>query len=246
MISPAAPQSATAVNAKHRRHVLWLAGFFGLLTLGLGIAPRHRQDWILENTLVAAALLVLWAIYRHLPFSRLSWTLVFIFLSLHEVGAHYTYSEVPYLDWWHWLAGTAPPAPLAGERNHFDRVIHFFYGLLLAYPVREILLHLVKVRGFWSYFLPLDLTLSTSALYELIEWTAAEVFGGDLGIAYLGTQGDPWDAQKDMALGAAGALLAMILTFLINRRYQRDFAQEWTDSLRIHPPPDSPLPPPQP
>jgi putative membrane protein len=75
--------------------------------------------------------------------------------------------------------------------------------------------------------------MATSMLYELIEWGAAEVFGGELGTAYLGTQGDPWDAQKDMALASLGALLSMTLTATINWRLQRDFAREWADSLRV-------------
>jgi putative membrane protein len=89
------------------------------------------------------------------------------------------------------------------------------------------------VRGFWGYYLPLDVMMATSVLYELIEWGAAMLFGGDLGTAYLGTQGDPWDAQKDMALAALGALVAMLVTAAINRRYQRDFAREWAESLRV-------------
>ena len=97
----------------------------------------------------------------------------------------------------------------AGGRNHFDRLVHFLYGLLLAYPIREMFLRIGNVRGFWGYFLPLDLTMSTSMLYELIEWAAAELIGGDLGAAYLGTQGDVWDAHKDMALASMGALIAM-------------------------------------
>ena len=80
-------------------------------------------------------------------------------------------------------------------------------------------LRIGNVRGFWGYFLPLDLTMSTSMLYELIEWAAAEVFGGDLGAAYLGTQGDVWDAHKDMALASLGALIAMALIALINRQH---------------------------
>ncbi len=92
---------------------------------------------------------------------------------------------------------------MAGGRNHFDRLVHFGYGLLLAYPIREMFLRIGNVRGFWGYFLPLDLTMSTSMLYELIEWGAAEFFGGELGAAYLGTQGDVWDAHKDMALASA-------------------------------------------
>ena len=227
------------INAKNRRHVLWLTGIFAILTIVLGIAPWHRQDWFLENVLVVPALLVLWAIYRHMPFSRLSWSLVFTMIYLHEIGAHYTYSEVPYDAWFQAITGRSLNQLLGWERNNFDRIIHFLYGLLLAYPIRELFFHLAKARGFWSYFLPLDLTMSTSALYELIEWAAAEVFGGDLGVAYLGTQGDPWDSQKDMALAASGALIALTVTALVNWKYQRDFAREWSESLRIHLPHDS-------
>ena len=89
------------------------------------------------------------------------------------------------------------------------------------------------MRGFWGYFLPLDLTMSTSAVFELLEWAAAEVFGGDLGVAYLGTQGDVWDAHKDMALASLGALIAMSATGFLNWRARRDFAYEWNESLRI-------------
>ena len=99
--------------------------------------------------------------------------------------------------------------------------------------MRELFFRVADARGFWAYFLPLDLTLSTSALFELLEWAAASFFGGDLGVAYLGTQGDPWDAQKDMALAGLGALLTMGVTLLVNRRWQRDFAREWIDSLRV-------------
>jgi putative membrane protein len=111
--------------------------------------------------------------------------------------------------------------------------VHFSYGLLLAYPIREIFLRVADVRGFWGYALPLDVTMSTSMLYELIEWGAAVWFGGDLGEAYLGTQGDVWDAQKDMAVASLGALIAMIATAIINSRLQRDFAREFIESLRV-------------
>jgi putative membrane protein len=74
--------------------------------------------------------------------------------------------------------------------------------------VRQVVIRATGLRGFWGYFLPMDLTMSSSASYELIEWGAAVVFGGDLGIAYVGAQGDPWDAQKDMSLAALGAMLA--------------------------------------
>jgi putative membrane protein len=89
------------------------------------------------------------------------------------------------------------------------------------------------VKGFWGYFFPLVITISSSAIYEMVEWGAAEIFGGDLGIAYLGTQGDVWDAQKDMALASLGAFIAMIITALININLQRDFAREWNESLNV-------------
>ena len=120
------------------------------------------------------------------------------------MGAHYTYSLVPYDAWVEALTGRTLSSLTGWERNHFDRLVHFSYGLLLAYPAREVFLRVADVRGFWGYYLPLDVVMATSMLYELIEWGAASVFGGDLGVAYLGTQGDPWDAQKDMALATAG------------------------------------------
>ncbi len=108
--------------------------------------------------------------------------------------------------------------------------------MLLAYPIRELFLRVGSVRGFWGYFLPLDLTMSSSMLYELIEWLAAEMFGSGLGAAFLGSQGDQWDAQKDMALASLGALITMSATTIINSIYQRDFAAEWVESLRVHRP----------
>jgi putative membrane protein len=117
-------------------------------------------------------------------------------------------------------------------------VVHFCHGLLLAYPIHEVFIRVVGFRGFWGYFLPLDLTMSTSMVFELFEWGAASLFGGDLGMAYLGTQGDIWDAHKDMALASAGAAIAMSATAMINGYLQRDFAREWAESFQVkHPRP---------
>jgi putative membrane protein len=220
-------------SISHRRYLGVLAGLFAVLWVCLAIHPWYRADWVVENTLVGLFVIVLAVFRRWLFFSRLSYTLIFLFLCLHVVGAHYTYAKVPYDAWWSTLTGRTLNSVLGWERNNFDRVVHFLYGFLLAYPIREVFLRVANVRGFWGYFLPLDLTLSTSALFELMEWVAAEVLGGDLGAAYLGTQGDVWDAHKDMALASVGALIAMLVTALINIRMQRDFAREWADSLRV-------------
>lgn len=217
----------------HRQYLAILGVIFGLWWAVLAVHPLHRKDWLLENALAVAAVAFLAMFHRRLLFSRMSYTMIFVFMCVHQVGAHYTYAEVPYDVWFQNLTGRTFNSLVGWERNNFDRVVHFGYGLLLAYPIREIFLRVVNVRGFWGYFLPLDLTMSTSMLYELIEWGASGVFGGGLGQAYLGTQGDVWDAHKDMALASLGALITMSITAVINWRLQRDFAREWVESLRV-------------
>ena len=217
----------------HRKYFLWLIGAFLLFAVLEGIAPNDRQDWMLENVLTVLVIILLWATRNTFTLSRLSYTLIFTFLFLHEIGSHYTYAQVPYDQWWQQLFGYSLNEALGFTRNHFDRLVHFSYGFLLVYPIREIFIRVANVKGFWGYFLPLDLTMSTSMLYELIEWGAATYFGGDLGVAYLGTQGDVWDAHKDMALASLGAFGAMGITAAINIALQRDFAEDWNESLRI-------------
>ena len=217
----------------HSRYLLILSLVFAIWLMILAIEPYDRADWALENVLVVAFAVMLALSFRSFPLSRVSYTLIFVFLLLHEIGAHYTYSKVPYDAWTQNFFGTGLNEILGLERNHFDRAIHFSYGLLLAYPIREIFLRIANVRGFWGYFLPLDVTMSTSMIFELFEWAVAESVGGDLGMAYLGTQGDVWDAHKDMALASLGAFAALTITAMINLRLQRDFAQEWNDSLQV-------------
>lgn len=217
----------------HRNYFLLLLALFAIPAIGLAIKPVDRHDWLLENVLTAVFVITLIVSYQKFPLSRISYTLIFLFLVLHEVGAHYTYAKVPYDQWFQQYLGISIDQALGFERNNFDRLVHFLYGLLLAYPIRELFIRVADVKGFWGYFLPLDLTMSTSMLFELFEWGAAELFGGDLGAAYLGTQGDAWDAHKDMALASLGALLAMSITALLNYRLQRDFAREWNESLSI-------------
>jgi putative membrane protein len=217
----------------HRRFLLVLAVLLGIEFAICAIAPSDRKDWLLENVLVVLAVGAIFATYRKLTLSRVSYLLIFVFLSVHLVGAHYTYAQVPYDRWFEALTGRTFNSLVGWERNNFDRVVHFAYGLLLAYPIREVFQRVVRLRGFWGYFCPLDLTMSTSMLYELVEWGAAVSFGGDLGQAYLGTQGDVWDAHKDMAFASLGALIAMLITAGINYRVQRDFAAEWNESLRV-------------
>lgn len=194
---------------------------YAVLWIALAIHPVDRSTWLLENALVAILWLALVILHRSFRLSDASLSLILCYLALHTIGSHYTYSEVPYDQWLQAWTGHSLDQAMGWERNQYDRLVHFGYGLLLAVPIREFLVRMIGLRGFWSYFLPLDVALSTSALYELIEWGAAEFFGGDLGMNYLGTQGDVWDAQKDMALAALGAFVAMLVCWVWNRTRER-------------------------
>ena len=200
---------------------------------GLALAPLYPHDWLLENLLVFLSVPLLLMSHRRLPLSAISYFLIFLFACMHALGSHYTYAEVPYDAWLQSAFGFSIDEFLGLPRNSYDRLVHFAYGLLLAYPIREVFFRIANARGFWAYFLPLTIVMASSQLYEVIEWLVAEIVAPDLGIAYLGTQGDVWDAQKDMALASLGAIIAMSVTMAVNAILQRDFAREWQESLRV-------------
>ncbi|MEE8577646.1 MAG: DUF2238 domain-containing protein [candidate division Zixibacteria bacterium] len=205
---------------------------FTLWWLGWAFEPWHFSDWLLENVLTIIFVPFLIFTRNRFPLSSVSYTVLFIFMCLHTIGAHYTYADVPY-EQWSEAIGFSINDVFGFNRNHFDRLVHFSFGLLLAYPMRELFYRIAHVKGAWSYYFPLELVMSLSMLYELIEWGAAELVGGELGQAYLGTQGDIWDAHKDMGLATLGAVIGMLIVAGINYRFQRDFADEFRDSLRI-------------
>jgi len=188
-----------------------LLGGFVLLAFALGIAPRSRVDWLLENVLALALVLALLLAHRRFRLSTLSLGMIFAFLCVHEVGAHYTYSRVPYDQWSTLLTGVSVNQVFGLERNHYDRLVHLSYGLLLVWPMRELLLRLTPLRGAWLALMTLNVVLATSAVYELIEWIGGAYLGDDTGQAFVGAQNDPWDSQKDMALALFGAGLSLLV-----------------------------------
>jgi putative membrane protein len=184
---------------------------FATLWLLLAIAPVSRSDWLLENLLVLIVVPWLIATRRRLRFSERAYQCMFVFLVLHAVGAHFTYSLVPYDRWFESLTGRGLDSLLGFERNHYDRLVHFMYGALWLLPTVELFDRYAPPRGIWRWLMPVLFVTSHSVIYELLEWVAALVVAPSLGDAYLGTQGDVWDAQKDMALASAGAVLAMAI-----------------------------------
>jgi len=190
-----------------------LVAWYAIIWVITAIDPVFPDDWLLENILALIAVACLVLTYRKFPLSDLSYLMITAFMTLHAVGAHYTYAEVPLGEWMQSAFGFA--------RNHYDRLVHFSFGLLLAYPVREVFLRVASTRGIWAYYLPLDVTLAFSALYEIVEWLVAATVAPEAGDAYLGTQGDIWDAQQDMLAAGIGALLCMIITAVVRRQRGR-------------------------
>jgi putative membrane protein len=183
--------------------VLVMATWLLLLWVITAIDPFSRRDWLLENLLVFFYIGLLLVSYHRFRFSDRSYLLFTVFMSLHLVGAHYTYAEVPLGFWLQDALGLA--------RNHFDRIVHFAFGLLIACPLREWLLRVTGVRRGWSYFMTVVMVLAFSGFYEVMEGIIAMIVSPELGAAYLGTQGDEWDAQEDMFLAFGGSIVAMLV-----------------------------------
>lgn len=215
------PRLAADVFFFHRRYPHALLGVFAAVFLLFAFRPVDVFDFWLENAIVLPFILLLVASRKRFPLSHISYTLIFTYLIIHEVGAHFAYGQVP-IDW----------RALGFERNHYDRVVHFSFGLFMAYPIQEMFHRLAATRGVWSYYLPLDVTLSFSAVYEIIEWLAALTVSPEASIAFVGAQGDEWDAIKDMALAGLGATLTMGTTLLIAWSLNPTFRDEFRSSFR--------------
>lgn len=192
--------SKTRVGLKQNHWLKAFLAFFIGCWINSYIGNTDDSNWFLENTLVFIFLGFLTLTYRKYQFSDLSYLLICIYLCLHVYGSKYTYAENPF---GYWLKDA-----LDLPRNHYDRIVHFSFGFLLAYPMREMFLKWLQFPSWVAWTLPIEITLSVSAFYELIEWAVADVFFKAQGVAYLGTQGDIWDAQKDVCLAFAGAILA--------------------------------------
>jgi putative membrane protein len=170
-------------------------------------APVDPQFWLLASILPALFVVLLIATHRYLPLSHTSHALITAFLTLHTIGVHYTYAEVPIGVWMDQV--------LHLGRNHFDRIVHFSFGFLLAYPMEELFRLSASIHGWVVYYLPVMTVLGLSGLWEIIESWVARAVHPELGVTYLGSQGDIWDAQKDMAAALYGSLLCMTLLLVV-------------------------------
>jgi len=187
-----------------------LLAVLAALTAASCIKAPFPSQMYLQHLPTAAAIIGLGTLPRRYKISNAAFACLTAFLALHVLGARYIYSYVPYDDWSRALLGFSLSERFHWQRNHFDRVVHFFFGLLWVYPVWEISHRHFHVPSRSARYVAVEFVMAFSMLYELFEWGLAMVLSpADTG-AYNGQQGDIWDAQKDMSFAVAGALLATI------------------------------------
>lgn len=166
---------------------------------------------------VVAVLALVWC-ERRIGITRTSFSLVIAMLTLHVVGARYLYSYVPYDDVTEALFGIRLNDAFGFERNHYDRLVHFAFGLLLTLPIVELCEQSLRMRPRVAVLAAVCVVLAASAVYEVMEWGVAMIFAPNWADAYNGQQGDSWDARKDMALAWAGAMVAAMLVGMGRKR----------------------------
>ncbi len=177
------------------------------------INPPDRLGWFLENIVVFIFVPLGILLGRHFRISNVSWTCITLFMILHIAGSHWTYAYVP--------LGDTVAEIVGASRNMFDRIVHFAFGLLFAYPFFEMFSRVVKERGKWAAYLSIECVLAVSALYEIFEWITARTLDAERAVSFLGSQGDFWDTQKDMACAALGAVVTLGIVIVIHRIKKR-------------------------
>jgi putative membrane protein len=202
--------TAKAIPFRFNRLLQILAALFVAVFIAAAIDPVMPEDFWAENGLVIICVGGLVVSHRRFVFSDLSYLLIFTFLVLHEWGAHHRYATVPVGEWAKQVFGTI--------RNDYDRVVHFTFGLFLAYPQYECLIRGGHLKRSWALWLSPALILGYGAGYEFIEAGAATLLTPDAGEAFLGLQGDPWDTHKDMFMAFAGAAVAILITAALSRK----------------------------
>ncbi|MEG0025044.1 MAG: DUF2238 domain-containing protein [Akkermansia sp.] len=188
-----------------KNYPLLLAILFVLVFILSGIAPASQSVWVAEIIPVAITFALLVWRYKYFRFSNWAYSLMFFWLLCHSIGAHYTFANVPF-EWFRELVGA--------QRNPFDRIAHFTIGFY-AFPAAEWLTRKHYARPIIAGIFAIFFLMAVAASYEMIEWQYAVIVGGEDANDFLGSQGDIWDAQKDMFCDTCGALSSIILFFIV-------------------------------
>lgn len=192
------------------RLLQWVAAVYGVVWIVAAIGPRDFPTWAIENLLVVLFVALLAGTYRRFAFSNASYVLLALFLGFHAYGAHYGYANTPL---GFWLKDA-----FALGRNSYDRIIHCAFGLLLVYPLREILLRMAGLSMGSARWLAPAMILGLSSFFEVVEAITAEIVSPGAGPQWLGGQGDEWDSQSDMIAATLGAIVTMVVVWCIEGR----------------------------
>lgn len=189
----------------NKKNLLLFSIVFLVVWINSFVWTNDVSNWWIENILTFVSLFFLIATYRYFQFSNKSYFLITIFLCLHVYGSKYTYADNAFGFWLKDL--------LDMQRNPYDRIVHFSFGLLLYYPLKEFFIKWLNYPFSIAFYFPVVIVLAASGAFEIIEWLIADIFFKQHGEAYLGTQGDIWDAQKDMALAFLGSIISCIIFY---------------------------------
>ena len=204
---------------QYRREVAMLAGV-GIASVLSGIAPASRAVWLTEIFWVWGLVAILLVTFRKFRFSGVAYACFFVWCILQIIGAHWTFEHVPM----QWLT-----EPLGLARNPYDRIAHFMVGWF-AFPLAELYWRKGWARSVAaSAFFAVMTTVAMAGVWEIVEWLYAAIDGGEAGAAFLGSQGDEWDAQKDILCDTLGALCSALLFLLRNRN-------SWSAAKEAHGP----------
>src|SRR3989338_6378456 len=195
-----------------KNYPVFLLVLFTLVWAILAISPVDRANWFVENIPVFAfAPLFLW-LHSRLKFSNFSCTMLALFLTLHAVGSHYTYSQTPFFSSFNGIKF---------DRDYYDKLVHFSFGLLLYLPIRELLSKVTNLRGIVLYAFSWMTIIAFAGVYEIFEWLTAILVSPKTALSFLGMQGDMFDTQKDIAMAFQGGLIALFINLMKNLKYSR-------------------------
>lgn len=205
-----------------------LALFLLLILLAVwvwsGWRPANSENWFLEAHLVLFFVPLLSLFFWYVHLSKTSLVFITLFFILHAIGAHYNYGSVPF--------GETVGHAFGSSGNVYDRIVHFAFGFLFVYPIREIILRTSATKGFWSYFFPFMIILACSSVYEVMEWLSFANLPPEQGYLFIGGN-DPFDAQKDMALAGLGSIILLLgLGFILFFRDRKKFLENFKASMK--------------
>lgn len=185
--------------------------------------PHFPQEQLLQHIPTVPSMVVILVGVRRGWWSTLSILCLMMFAMLHILGARFVYSCVPYDQLLHSLTGWSVNEAFGWERNHYDRLVHLLFGVLLPLPVAELLARRSNIRPFDNVFLTISFVTAVGAIYEILEWLAAVVMSPEMAESYNGQQGDMWDPQKDLAMAFIGSLLVAVPVWWKMRQQRKSF-----------------------